>query len=494
MQKKLTNVVQFASPVARQNKAPPLKESTIRFTESVIKKLKPQSKRITVWCEGLAGFGLRISPKGNKSWIYEYRLDGVHRMLTLGKYPRLSLVQARKAYSIASEKVQLGNDPATEHLKKKQAEKEAMTIKELIPFYIEYCIARGEKRWKEKERVLNKELVPVLGSNKVKNTTFRDIACIIHDIAIKRAKPTQSSRFLSHTKCLFKYAKNYHGLVEINPCADLEAPKIKSVRKRALDMRDLYLFWHNIDTINIVPVVRLGLKLMMCTLTRGVEVRTMEWHEVDLKDRVWIIPEHKAKNGRRHLVPLNRFAIEVLEEVKQWTGHLQYVFGWNRILNIDPNRQVEKNEYLKETAFNHAIREKFDLLNIPVKFTPHDLRRTGATLLTSIGYSRDWVSKLLNHTPSGVTAQVYDTFDYFEEKRAGMECIQHILEQIISAKSADFVPSIKTLRSEFMAKGLVFEFLKEEYYLKSVIQSKPVYPSTLSNPVSYKLSYDPVKL
>ncbi|GAB5529142.1 MAG: site-specific integrase [Roseivirga sp.] len=412
----------------------------------------------------------------------------------------MSLKEALQKYIEAKENVMHGINAAKEDQLQKRHEKEAMTIAELIPFYMEYCIARGEKKWKEKERVLNKELVPTLGKSKVKDISFRDIASIIHDIAIKRGKSTQASRFLSHSKCLFRYAKNYHGLVEINPCADLEAPKMKSIKKRSLDMRDLYLFWHNIDNINIVPVVRLGLKFMLCTLTRGVEVRTMEWSEIDLKDSVWVIPEHKAKNGRRHLIPLNRFAIEVLEEVKQWTGNLQFVFGWHRILNIDHHREIDQNTALGETAFNHALREKFDLLNIPVRFTPHDLRRTGATLLTSIGYSRDWVSKLLNHTPSGVTAQVYDTFDYFEEKRAGIECIQHILERIVSAKSVDFVPSQKNLRQEFMTKGLIFEFLKEDHYLKKANTSMPInskkaddnqegLPTISLNPSSYTLSY-----
>ncbi|NVJ45609.1 MAG: tyrosine-type recombinase/integrase [Cytophagia bacterium] len=490
MHKKLTNVIQFASQNASQNKASPKKKNTIRFTESVVKNLLPKPKRTVFWCEGLSGFGLRVSPQGNKSWIYEYRLDGIHRMLTLGKYPRLSLTEARRAFAIASEKVQLGIDPATEHLEKRKAEQEAMTINDLVPLYIKYCQSRGEKRWDEKQRVLNKELLPVLGSKKVKDISFREIANMIYDIGIKRDKATQATRFLSHAKGLFKYAKNFHGLVEFNPCADLEAPKAKKTVKCALDTREIYAVWNNIDSINMSPMVKLGLKFMLCTLTRGVEVRTAEWSEIDLEGKVWIIPDHKAKNGKRHLVPLNGYAIEVLKEIKKWTGGLRYAFGWNKALNGNINREIKENTYLKETAFNHAMRVNFDQIGINRKFTPHDLRRTGATLLTSIGYSREWVSKLLNHTPQGVTASHYDTFDYFEEKRAGIECIQYILERILSAKSIDFVPSIKTLRSEFMAKGLVFEFLKEEYYTKSAIENKPVCPSTLSSLVSYKLSYD----
>ncbi|WP_083262646.1 tyrosine-type recombinase/integrase [Roseivirga sp. 4D4] len=494
MQKKLTNVVQFASPVASQNKTPPQKKNSIRFTESAIKKLVSKSRRIVFWCNGLAGFGIRVSPKGNKSWVYEYRLEGVHRMLTLGKYPRLSLIEARKAFVIASEKVQLGIDPATEHLEKKKAEQQAMTIKQLVPLYIEYCKSRGEKRWDEKQRVLNKELVAVIGARKVKDISFRDMANMIYEIGIKRSKATQATRFLSHTKGLFKYAKNFHGLVEFNPCADLEAPKVKKTTKRSLNTREVFAVWHNLNKMKVVPVIILGLKFMLCTMTRGIEVRTAEWSEIDLEGKVWVIPDHKAKNGRRHLVPLNSYALDILEEVKEWTDGHRYVFGWNRINNIDKSRETSENDYLKETAFNHAMRVNFDQIGIDQKFTPHDLRRTGATLLTSVGYSTDWVSKLLNHTPSGVTETHYDMFDYFEEKRAGIECIKYILDRILSSKNIDFVPSIKTLRSEFMAKGLVFEFLKEEYYLSKTIQHNSVCPSNPSSHATYTLSYDLEKL
>ncbi|WP_422004022.1 tyrosine-type recombinase/integrase [Roseivirga pacifica] len=494
MHKKLTNVIQFASQNASQKPSPLINENTLRFTESVIKNITPKSKRMIFWCEGLPGFGIRVSPNGKKSWIYEFRIDGTHRMLTLGKYPRLSLVEARKAYSIASEKIELGIDPSTEHIEQKKAEQQAMTISELVPLYIEYCKAKGEKRWDEKMRVLNKELIPVFGNQKVKDISFREMANLIYEIGIKRSKATQATRFLSHAKGMFKYAKNFHGLVEFNPCADLEAPKVKKPAKRSLETREIFTIWNNLGQMKVAPVIILGLKFMLCTLTRGVEVRNAEWSEINLEEKIWVIPNHKAKNGRRHLVPLNEYALSVLKEAELWTGGQQYVFGWNKIRNIDPDRIITKNDAMKETAFNHAMRVNFDLIGITQKFTPHDLRRTGATLLTSVGYSRDWVSKLLNHTPAGVTAQVYDTFDYFEEKRAGMECIQYILNRILSAQSIDFVPSIKTLRSEFMAKGLVFEFLKEEYYSKPVTECKPDYQSKLSSPVSYTLSYDPVRL
>jgi hypothetical protein len=142
------------------------------------------------------------------------------------------------------------------------------------------------------------------------------------------------------------------------------------------------------------------------------------------------------------------------------------------------------------TAFSHALRDNFDLLCVEKKFTPHDLRRSSATCLTSVGYPREWVGKLLNHTPNNVTSMVYDVFDYFEEKRAGMEAIRYILDRILLAKSVDLVPSLRAIRKEFLSQKLIYQFLDENYYNpQKTVGNRQEIQASLSNPALYKLSF-----
>ena len=143
------------------------------------------------------------------------------------------------------------------------------------------------------------------------------------------------------------------------------------------------------------------------------------------------------------------------------------------------------------TAFSHALRDNFELLSIKEKFTPHDLRRTAATCLTSVGYSKEWVSKLLNHTPKDITSMVYDVFDYFEEKRAGMESIKYILDRILSAKDVELVPSLRAIRKEFLSQKLIYQFLDEKHFepCKTADNFQGL-QAKFSSPVTYKLSYD----
>lgn len=446
--------------------------NAIKFTDRKIKSLKSNNSRIIYWCEGMKEFGIRITPKGTKTWIYEYRFNNKTRRMSLGHYPRVSLSKATKLYSEASIKVLHGVDPLAERTTTTRQENEALSVSDLSKKYIQYCIVKGEVSWQEKQRAINKELLPIIGHLKAKDITFRDIAPIINTLNVDRNTPVQAQRLLSHVRCMFRYAKNSLGIVEINPCADLQAPKRTPKRKRALSAKEIYQFWYNIDyAYNMSDVVRLGLKFMLCTLARGVEVRKMKWRDVNFADKTWLIPAENAKNNNELLLPLNRYAIQVLQQVKELTGHSEFAFGYHSSMS---NKIFGKNYDLSimgGTAFSHALRDNFELLNIEEKFTPHDLRKTGATCLTTVSYPKEWGSKLLNHKPTDITSMAYDVFDYFEEKRAGMESIQFILTRILNVQSVDDVPSLRSLRREFLSKKLIYLFLDERYYTSKPCQN-----------------------
>lgn len=435
----------------------------LKFTDLTIKHLKSPSKRTLFWSIGANRFGIRVSPKGTKSWVLMYEFKGKSRMMTLGRYPKMSLSEARKAYAENLFNVKLGIDPAKEKVSQNEQLNQSPTVGELIEKYIDYCVVKKEVSWKEKKRALTKELVSIKDEKAV-NITFRDIAKIINKVYVIRQKPTQAKRLLSHIKCMFRYAKNFLGIVEINPCSDLEVPKAPSSPKRNLSAKEIYLFWNNMDYTLMTPVVRLGLKFMLCTLARGIEVRKMKWCDVNLEEKTWFIPSENAKNGRQILLPLNAFALNILLEIKEYTSQSEFVFGHHVTMNYGELKREYSLSVMAKDAFSHAMRDNFELLNIEDKFTPHDLRRTSATCLTTVGYPREWVGKLLNHMPNNITSKIYDVFDYFEEKRAGMEALQYILYRILSTKSVELVPSLHALRKEFLSKKLIYHFLDEGHY------------------------------
>jgi Arm domain-containing DNA-binding protein len=99
--------------------------------------LKPIEKHRVAWAKVLKELGIRITPKGTKSFVYKYDIDGQDRWLTLGQYPKLKLAEALKKYGEALEKVEEGNDPAKENVQLNETNRIALTVRQLAEEYID---------------------------------------------------------------------------------------------------------------------------------------------------------------------------------------------------------------------------------------------------------------------------------------------------------------------------------------------------------------------
>ncbi len=117
----------------------------MRFTDRSIAALKPKTKIYEIWEDGRTGLGVRLSPKGRKSWNYMFRFDGKARRLTLGTYPAMSLASARVKHANAKELLAKGTDPAARQLEHKRAERDAETVNDIAEEYLEKW-ARPTKR------------------------------------------------------------------------------------------------------------------------------------------------------------------------------------------------------------------------------------------------------------------------------------------------------------------------------------------------------------
>jgi integrase len=159
-------------------------------------------------------------------------------------------------------------------------------------------------------------------------------------------------------------------------------------------------------------------KLRLLTAQRGVEVLTMRW--ADLDGDWWTIPGDVAKNGSSHRVPLSKPAQAILAELRDAADGSRWVFPSPKVAG-KPIVNVQKAaDRLVELA--------------GVEFVPHDLRRTAASHMTSMGVPRLVVSKILNHVERGVTA-VYDRHSYDEEKREALASWGDRVQQITFAST-----------------------------------------------------------
>jgi integrase len=145
--------------------------------------------------------------------------------------------------------------------------------------------------------------------------------------------------------------------------------------------------------------------------------------EFDLEDSVWTIPAERSKNGQAHRVPLSPLALSLIAEAREHAGDSPWLF---------PSPRGEGP--IAPPAVNRAVYKSLPSIDL-ADLTPHDLRRTAASFMTSLGIFRLVVSKILNHVEQGITA-VYDRYGYDAEKRHALEVWAAHLEEILSGKAA----------------------------------------------------------
>ena len=462
------------SPIKKNRK-------TIKFSHLTLKNLLTPEKRTIFWCEGMVDFGIRVSPKGKKTWIFEYRYNGMGRRMTIGKFPKMSLALATKKYAELKNSVDMGIDPLHERENQQSKEKEELTVDQLVDLYLEHCKKSGKKSYKTDERELKKDLLPVVGHKKITEVQPKELAKMFHHIIVDREAPGAASHLYSYVRRLFNFAAEM-GLMRRrdNPCLDIKLKVPKNRRQRHLNPKEIYLFWHTLDDILLADISRLALRFLLCTVARSVEVRSMKWTDIDMEARLWTLPT--SKNGRMHRVYLGDLALDILKEAREYTIGDGYVFGsTGKISTCGIDK--ENLPMLSGWALSQPIRRHFSEFKMKERFYPHDLRRTGATMIAGLFGRRDFAAMALNHTNKDAT-DVYDQYVYDVEKKLALEALNKAIQRIIDSPNIESVPSFDKLREIIFDAPKVGPSQGQSFY------NSPGHQSNFLNPVSYTLSYD----
>jgi integrase len=293
-------------------------------------------------------------------------------------------------------------------------------VQELVDEYIDKWAKIQKKSWKEDERVLNKEVIPGWGKKKAKAVTRRDVIKLLDKI-VARGAPISANNTFCIIRRMFRFGIE-RDLLETTPCYGIRKPAKSHQRDRVLSEKEIKLLWENINSIEATPAIKLAVKLQLVTAQRRGEIAQAEWKHIDTEEGWWTIPSANSKNTLSHRVPLSSLAIDILKELYELGDDSDYLL---------PSPIGDKP--IDPKAITRAIGRNRELLIID-HFTPHDLRRTAASHMTSIGISRLVVSKILNHAESGVTA-VYDRHSYDKEKMQALDLWERKLTAIIDDKN-----------------------------------------------------------
>jgi integrase len=358
----------------------------MRLTKDAIERAKaPEAgrKERFIRDDVVRGLGVRITASGTKSLIFEARIKGRPRRLTLGQWPDLNVALARERALEMRTAIAKGENPHAAHL----VQKREATFGELADRYMnEYArIHKKPRSISDDEYYLAHYIPQNWRLRRLSDINRSDIERLHTGLGKERGRypANHSVRLLRH---LFNWAIDHEMLRTGNP-----AQRLKLFKE---NKRERYLSPAELSRVNEALLEEPDWRwqtyfpLALMLGTRKSELLAMRWSDIDLTARTWRIPETKA--GNSHLLPLPTPVAAMLETL--------------------PSRNASEWVFPGEGASGHIvepakawqrIRKRAGVPDVRI----HDLRHTLASWLVAQGFNLPLIGRALNHTQTSTTAR-----------------------------------------------------------------------------------------
>lgn len=453
-----------------------------KLTKEIVKTMPaPATGTKTIWDSEVTGFGLRIfaptrqNPAGSRSFFLNYRKDGRERRFKIGAFPDWSVDAARREAKELRRRIDQGDDPATA----KREQREAPTVADLAKRYCaEHLPKKAASSQKNDWKMIEKEILPRLGSRKVSEIHTGDIEALHRDVT-NRGKPVRANRVMAVASKMFSLAlrpmegeaEPWRDRAQGNPCQGV-GRNPEEGHERFFSPAELAALSDAIVFLGSSPA-RDCLSFIMLTGCRPGEAMLAEWDQFESEPGFWIKPSAHTKQRKAHKVPLGAAAIELLARIKADRDRTprrassSYVFpgeidnkpltqlrsAWAEItekasvaLLADSNdpkiagivaalEQGLKRPPTLSECREIAQRSGIKLFELPADARIYDLRHTFASVGASGGLSLQIIGRLLGHTQARTTQRYAHLAD-----DALREAAAKITAQIVSSKKADVVP------------------------------------------------------
>jgi len=390
--------------------------------------------------------GLRLIARatGTKTWIYRYRpTGGKLKQIKLGNYPAMGLAAAREAFraqkAIRDDATQ--GDPLAardrqriEAARQVQVDKmRAYTVTDLVEQYrvehIEH--ARVEKGRVEYARLMKKDVLPFIGDIPAADIQRQDVHEIIQRIAKRIGHPCRHQAVVKNELSgAFEWGIDAGKFPDSfsNPCPGIKVPK-QNKRKRAFSDPELATFLKWLPNVNMSERMRVILEVMLLTGVRGGEAVSASWDDIDLSIGQWHMEQ--TKNGEPHTIYLSTQAVALLSAWKDAQASDKAAQGNNWVF---PSPYV-KGSHVDQKTIVLSVRKHRPESGLK-HWTGHDLRRSCATGLARLKYSREVQNRVLNHVDTSVGG-IYDRHNYDAESK---EAWQHWGDHLDGLQASNVVP------------------------------------------------------
>lgn len=403
----------------------------INFTKQLIANIQPtQGKRLYCYDQRVKGLGLSVTQNGIKSFFVYRRVSGQPKRITLGRFPDLSIEQARKEAQKVLGKIAVGINPIAE---KRTTKLRSATLSEVFDHYLKARKSLKPITLKDYKRIMQEVFGDWLNKPLIEIT--KDMVARRHTEFGKRSE-ARANNAMRVLRALFNFASGEyedssgHTLFPDNPVKRLSHTRAwYRIERRQSIVRlcDLPAWYSAVmslanDTHNSkAATIRDYLLLILFTGLRRQEAAKLTWSQINFEDKYLTIVD--TKNRQPHTLPLSDYIYHLLRN-RRWLTKSPFVFAGSGNAGhlIEPKKQMEK---IKATS--------------GVDFTLHDLRRTFITIAESLDIPAYALKKLLNHkTNADVTAgYLVISVDRLKEP------MQKISERILCIVTADVVSQLE---------------------------------------------------
>ena len=358
------------------------------------------------------GLYLQINTTGTKCWRFKYRFAGKEKVLSLGVYPHLSLLEARERRDLAKKNLANEIDPsALKQTKKYEAEQAATNTFEAVAreWHDKNKIKWVAKNAARNLSILERHLFPFIGKTSISSVKASELLTAIRKIEA-RGNAETAHRVLQICGQIFRYAiatDRAQADLSLVLKGALSPVKVKH-HASITDPNLIGAFLRDIYSYQGAYLTQQALKLAPLVFVRPGELRHAEWSEIDFDKAEWRIAGPKMKMKVTHIVPLSNQALQIFKEIHEHTGHLQYVF----------TSVTSTKRPMSENTVNMALRrldyEKSDM-------TGHGFRSMASTILHEQGWLHDAIERQLAHADRNKVSAAYNYAEHLPKRTVMMQ-------------------------------------------------------------------------
>ena len=395
------------------------------LTATQINQAKPKVKDYKLSDGG--GLFLLITKRGTKLWRMKYIINKKEKLLSLGSYPDVTLSKARELREENKQLIANGINPNDLKREKKETIKQEElksknTFKNLAIERLEkQKDTISETHYKRTITAFENDCFEYIGHKNIDDIIAKDIIIIMQIMNNRGVNDSARKLFYAIGKT-FKWAVA-NGYAERNPCADILLEEIlgkvsKKHYPTITDDKGIKELLTSIYSYTGETSTQYSLLMLAYTFVRPINVRLALWSEINLKAKQWVIPAKKMKTKDEFIIPLSNTLIELLQEIRLYSGDSKYLFPSTK----------SKSTPLSDGALLGAIRR---MGYTKEEFTPHGFRAMFSTIAHEKSHFKyDVIETQLAHSIGNSVSQAYNRAKYLDERVKLMQWWSDYLDEV----------------------------------------------------------------